>query len=153
MQFCETVDFFVGVSITYQLMFLISQQSVPTKKETERETKVQYVYKHGTQTIVVDRPLTEEELSKLKFPLTSNQTQQQQHHPSTNSSQLNKQAISIARPAIASHSVSLINVPSTGSQNSVESLANTLISQIQTPVQVKRNISPTFIGEDNIALH
>jgi hypothetical protein len=47
------------------------------KKESERETKIQYVYKHGSQTIVVDRPLTEEELSKLKFPLPNNSRAQQ----------------------------------------------------------------------------
>lgn len=115
--------------------FFTLQPSVPAKKETERETKVQYVYKHGTQTIVVDRPLTEGELSKLKFPITSNNVQQQQQTAA--SALQNKQAITIVRPAIPSQSVSHLNVPpSTTTQNSVESLANTLISRIQTPVQV-----------------
>ena len=111
------------------------------KKESERETKIQYVYKHGTQTIVVDRPLTEEELSKLKFPLPNNrlQQQQQQHMAAV---QQAKQAIVVGRPGMApAPNVARVVVPSASTVSSVDTLANTLISQIQTPVQVGSCIS------------
>jgi hypothetical protein len=109
------------------------QPTLPVKKENERETKIQYVYKHGTQTIVVDRPLTEEELSKLKFPLPNNRIQQQQQQAT---SQQAKQAIVVARPSAACQPVARVVVPSAPLASSVDTLANTLISQIQTPVQV-----------------
>ena len=107
---------------------------MPIKKENEqRETKIQYVYKHGTQTIVVDRPLTEEELSKLKFPLPNNR-QQQQHMATV---QQAKQAIVVGRPGLPpAQNVARVVVPSASAVSSVDTLANTLISQIQTPVQV-----------------
>jgi len=116
-------------------MIIFQPSSIPPKKENERETKIQYVYKHGTQTIVVDRPLTEEELSKLKFPLPSNRTQQQQQ-PQVPTQQA-KQAIVVARPTVASQPVARLVVPPPSAPSSVETLANTLISQIQTPVQVR----------------
>ena len=94
------------------------------------------MYKHGTQTIVVDRPLTEEELSKLKFPLPNNRVQQQQQQVAGHQT---KQAIVVAaRPSVVSQpaAVARIVVPSASAASSVDTLANTLISQIQTPVQV-----------------
>jgi len=92
------------------------------------------VYKHGNQTIVVDRPLTEEELSKLKFQLPNNRPQQQQPQ----APQQAKQPIVVSRPSIASQQpvARLVVPPSPSASSSVETLANTLISQIQTPVQV-----------------
>ena len=112
---------------------------MPIKKESERETKIQYVYKHGTQTIVVDRPLTEEELSKLKFPLPNNRLQQQQHMAAV---QQAKQAIVVGRPGMTPvPNVARVVVPSASTVSSVDTLANTLISQIQTPVQVSTCLS------------
>jgi hypothetical protein len=93
---------------------------------------------------VVDRPLTEEELSKLKFPLPNNRIQQQQQQAT---SQQAKQAIVVARPSAACQPVARVVVPSAPLASSVDTLANTLISQIQTPVQVnlKFKIVFTFI--------
>lgn len=135
-----------------------------TPKKEERETKIQYVYKHGSQTIVVDRQLTEEELSKLKFPspnarlgTTSNglpnintvtginqtqiapQVQQPQRlQVQLPSPQLLKDkvpAIILARPAVPQQAtLPRMIIPAQAS--SVDTLANTLISRIQTPVQV-----------------
>jgi hypothetical protein len=141
-----------------------STGSVTPKKE-ERETKIQYVYKHGSQTIVVDRQLTEEELSKLKFPspntrlatssnglpnlnatisgITQSQMASQVQQPQRLQVQLPSPqilkdkvpTIILARPTVPQQAgLPRVIIPAQAS--SVDTLANTLISRIQTPVQV-----------------
>jgi len=146
-----------------------------TPRKEERETKIQYVYKHGTQTIVVDRQLTEEEISQIRIPspntriaTTSNGIQTitsstfsglsqthigpqiqhpqrlQVHLPSSHLSKEKGPAIILARPqGQLQGALSRVIIPAQTS--SVDTLANTLISRIQTPVQVFNFLFPSII--------
>ena len=80
-----------------------------------KERKVQYVYKQGGQTVLIDYPMSEEAYSKLKNATISNST----HSTTSGNTVVVKQQPKILMSA-----------------TSVDTLANSLISQITTPVNV-----------------
>ena len=74
---------------------------------------MQYVYKQGGQTVLIDYPMSEDTYSKLKHNANS----------TSNNTVVVKQSAISAQPKILM-------------STSVDSLANSLISQITTPVNV-----------------
>ena len=129
-----------------------SQQSLsPLKDPSPRERKVQYIYKQGGQTVIIDYPMAEDTLARLKpVPvIQQGQPSQQQQirlpivlanaaggSPQKIITQRHTQSIN------GNQSATAIVLPTTppkiilsGAQSpSVDTLANSLISQIQTPL-------------------
>ena len=85
---------------------------------------MQYVYKQGGQTVLIDYPMSEDTYSKLKH--TANST--------SNNTVVVKQSVggsvSVSQPKILM-------------STSVDTLANSLISQITTPVNVATPSTPS----------
>ena len=77
-------------------------------------SKVQYVYKQGGQTVLIDYPMNEEAFSKLK----------------TTTSTL------VVKPPSQQPQQVMISTPKVLMSSSVDTLANSLISQITAPVNV-----------------
>jgi hypothetical protein len=97
-----------------QLPAAAAAATTAATKKTER--KVQYVYKQGGQTVLIDYPMTEDSLSKLKTA-SGNSLIVKQHQ--------------------ATPTVMISTLPKVLMSTSVDTLANSLISQITTPVNVQ----------------
>ena len=83
-------------------------------------SKVQYVYKQGGQTVLIDYPMNEEAFSKLKTTTSTLVVKS----PSMSSTQQQPQQVMIT------------TTPKVLMSSSVDTLANSLISQITAPVNV-----------------
>lgn len=88
------------------------------------ERKVQYVYKQGGQTVLIDYPMSEEAYSKLKTANNSSQHATVVVKPTTSTT---------TQPQAANTTP---QQPKILLSTSVDTLANSLISQITTPVNV-----------------
>ena len=84
---------------------------------------MQYVYKQGGQTVLIDYPMSEDTYSKLKH--TANNT--------SNNTVVVKQSVG---GQTGSGTVTVSQPPKILMSTSVDTLANSLISQITTPVNV-----------------
>ena len=136
-----------------------SQQSLsPLKDQSTRERKVQYIYKQGGQTVIIDYPMAEDTLARLK-PVPVIQQGQPSHQqqirlpivlanaaggsPQKIITQRQTQSISGNQNATA---IVLPTTPpkiilSAAQSPSVDTLANSLISQIQTPLNPTDGLS------------
>ena len=84
---------------------------------------MQYVYKQGGQTVLIDYPMSEDTYSKLKH--TANNT--------SNNTVVVKQSVG---GQTGGGTVTVSQPPKILMSTSVDTLANSLISQITTPVNV-----------------
>ena len=91
-----------------------SSNSATVVTNTATTSKVQYVYKQGGQTVLIDYPMNEEAFSKLK----------------TTTSTL------VVKPPSQQPQQVMISTPKVLMSSSVDTLANSLISQITAPVNV-----------------
>ena len=147
---------------TSQLHQQVTQQTQDQSRDQQtRERKVQYIYKQGGQTVIIDYPMTEDTLARLK-PLPIIQQGQQQHQQirlpivltnstgggspqkifaqrsTTVASASNQNATTIVLPTTPPKII--LSAPQSPS---VDSLANSLISQIQTPLNPTGGLSPS----------
>ena len=90
------------------------------------ERKVQYVYKQGGQTVLIDYPMSEDAYSKLKSNNSGSSNTVGTGGSSSSSSSSNSSTI-VVKPQ---------QQPKILMSTSVDTLANSLISQITTPVNV-----------------
>ena len=110
------------VSSTIQISSPASTASVAAASSPSKpERKVQYVYKQGGQTVLIDYPMSEDAYSKLK-----------------NSNNAGTVASASASASSSSSSIVVKSQPQPKilMSTSVDTLANSLISQITTPVNV-----------------
>ena len=131
----------------------------------QKETKVQYIYKQGGQTVIIDYPMAEDTIARLKpVPIIQQQSKQPNQQirlpivlsNSTGVGSPQKmitQRISTATSVGNQNATTAIVLPSTppkiilssAQSPSVDTLANSLISQIQTPInpeKTNQNQSP-----------
>ena len=130
----------------------------PLKDQSPRERKVQYIYKQGGQTVIIDYPMAEDTLARLKPVPVIQQGQPSQQQQirlpivlanaaggSPKKIITQRQAQSIAN----NQNTTAIMLPSTppkiilsaAQSPSVDTLANSLISQIQTPLNPTDGVS------------
>ena len=136
-----------------------SQQSLsPLKDQSTRERKVQYIYKQGGQTVIIDYPMAEDTLARLK-PVPVMQQGQQPHQQQirlpivlANAAGGSPQKIITQRQTQSiggNQNATAIVLPTTppkiilsaAQSPSVDTLANSLISQIQTPLNPTDGLS------------
>jgi hypothetical protein len=134
------------------------QSSAQSRDQQPRERKVQYIYKQGGQTVIIDYPMTEDTLARLKpVPVIQQGQQQQQirlpivlaNAAGGGSPQKIFAQRSSATPAGNQNNTAIV-LPTTppkiilsaAQSPSVDTLANSLISQIQTPVNPSGGLSP-----------